>query len=94
MLSVVYGDGNVTENGDTITVEHSRLMLERQSFVIDFIDGDRAGRIVVREGQVTELGDVVYVHRDLTRYEITVDVFKPDNADNAVVAYFDYSPGS
>jgi len=94
VLSVVYGDDNVTESGDTITVEHSRLMLGRQSFVIDFIDGDRAGRIVVREGQVTELGDVVYVHRDLTRYEITVDVFKPEAAANAVVAYFDYSAGS
>jgi hypothetical protein len=94
VFKVVYGEDNVTENGDTITVEHSRLMLERQSFVIDFIDGDKAGRIVVREGQVTELGDVVYVHRDLTRYEITIDVFKPDNAANAVVTYFDYSAGS
>ena len=94
VLSVVYGADNVTESGDTLTVEHSRLMLERQSFVIDFIDGERAGRIVIREGQVTELGDVMYVHKDLTRYELTVDVFKPDTADNAVVAYFDYTPGS
>jgi len=94
VFKVVYGEDNVTESGDTLTVEHSRLMLERQSFVIDFIDGDRAGRIVVREGQVTEVADVMYVHSDLTRYQITVDVFKPDNADNAVVAYFDYSAGS
>jgi hypothetical protein len=94
VLGVVYGHDNVTENGDTITVEHSRLMMERQSFVVDFIDGEKAGRIVVREGQVTELSDVVYVHRDLTRYEVTVDVFKPDNADTAVVAYFDYAAGS
>jgi hypothetical protein len=96
VLKVVYGEDNVTAgpNYQSLTVEHSRLQLERQSFVIDFIDGDRAGRIVVREGQVTELGDVVYVHRDLTRYEITIDVFKPDNADNAVVTYFDYALGS
>ena len=94
VLSVVYGDDNVTEAGDVITVEHSRLQLERQSFVIDFIDGDRAGRIVIREGQVTEVGDIMYVHKDLTRYELTVDVFKPDNANNAVVQYLDYSPGS
>lgn len=94
VLAVVYGADNVTESGDTITVEHSRLMLEHQSFVIDFIDGDRAGRIVIRDGQVTELGDVMYVHKDLTRYEITIDVFKPETADNAVVAYFDYAPGS
>ncbi len=94
VLGVVYGSDNVTESGSTITVEHSRLMLEHQSFVIDFIDGDRAGRIVIRDGQVTELGDVMYVHKDLTRYEITIDVFKPENADNAVVTYFDYSAGS
>lgn len=90
VLSVVYGADNVTESGGTLTVEHSRLMLEHQSFVIDFIDGDRAGRILVRDGQVTELGDVTYVHKDLTRYEITVDVFKPETADNAVATFFDY----
>ena len=94
VLAVVYGADNVTEAGDTLAVEHSRLMLERQSFVIDFVDGERAGRIVIREGQVTELGDVTYVHKELTRYEVTIDVFKPESEDNAVVTYFDYSPGS
>lgn len=94
VLSVVYGADNVTENGDTLAVEHSSLMLDRMSFVIDFIDGDRAGRIVLREGLVVELSDVVYVHKDLTRYEITIDLYKPDTGENAVVTYFDYSPGS
>lgn len=94
VLSTVYGEDNVTESGDTIVVEHSSLMNERKSFVIDFIDGDRAGRIVVREGLVVELGDVMYVHKDLTKYELTVDVYKPDTGDNAVVTYFDYSPAS
>lgn len=96
VLKVVYGEDNVTAGGDyqSIKVEHSRLMLDRQSFVIDFIDGDRAGRILIREGQVTELADVMYVHKDLTRYEITIDVFKPDNANNAVVVFFDYATGS
>lgn len=96
VLGVVYGSDNVTAGGDyqSLAVEHSSLMLERQSFVLDFIDGDRAGRILVREGQITEISDVVYVHKDLTRYEITIDTFKPDNADNAVVVYFDYALGS
>lgn len=96
VLAVVYGDDNVSAGGDyqSLVVEHSRLMNERKSFVIDFIDGDTVGRIVVREGQVTEIGDIVYTHRDLTRYEITVDVFKPDNADHAVVTYLDFAPGS
>lgn len=96
VLKVVYGDDNVTAGGDyqSITVEHSSLQLERRSFVIDFIDGDRVGRIVVREGLVAEVGDVRYVHSGLTMYELTVDVYKPDTGQNAVVTYFDYAPGS
>lgn len=95
VLKVAYGAGNVTVPGtDQLKVEHSSLMLARQSFVVDFVDGDRAGRIVIREGMVTELGDVKYVHKDLVMYDLTVDVYKPDNGDNAVVTYFDYSPGS
>jgi hypothetical protein len=94
VLRAVYGSDNVTTNGGALTVEHSALQLSRQSFVIDFIDGDRAGRIVIREGLVVELGDVMYVHKDLTKYELTVDVYQPDGGLNAVVTYFDYSPGS
>lgn len=96
VLGVVYGSDNVTSGGNyrSLKVEHSRLMLARQSFVIDFIDGDKVGRILIREGQVTEVGDVVYVHKDLTRYEVTVDVFKPANANHAVAVFLDYAPGS
>lgn len=95
VLKVVYGEDSVTENGDTMAVEHSSLMLTRQSFVIDFVDGDRAGRHVIREGLVTTVSDVVYVHTDLTRYEIEIDCYRPeDSTAQAVVTYFDYSPGS
>lgn len=94
VLAVVYGSDNVTESGDTIAVEHSSLQLERQSFVIDFVDGDRAGRIVIREGMVTEIGDIRYSHKDMAMYDLTVDVYKPSTGDAAVVTYFDYSPGS
>lgn len=94
VLGVVYGDNNVTESSGAITVEHSSLQLTRQSFVIDFIDGDRVGRIVIKEGLVTEIGDVRYSHRDMTMYDITVDVYRPVGQDTAVVTYFDYSPGS
>lgn len=94
VLKTVYGADNVTVSGDTIAVDHSSLQLERQSFVIDFIDGDRMGRIVVKEGLVVELGDVRYVHSGLTMYDLTVDVYRPDDGSAAVVTYFDYSAGS
>lgn len=89
VLKVVFGASNVTVSGDTIKVEHSRLPLGRKSFVIDFIDGNGAGRILIREGQITEVGDVVYVHTDLVRYEITIDVFKPSGAANSVAVFYD-----
>lgn len=94
VLKVVYGDDNVTESSGAITIEHSSLQLARQSFVVDFIDGDRVGRIVIREGLVTEIGDVRYSHKDMTMYDLTVDVYRPEGQDAAVVTYFDYSPGS
>lgn len=94
VLKVAYGANSVTESGDTIAVEHTALQLSRQSFVIDFIDGDRAGRIVIREGLVSEIGDVRYSHQDMTMYDLTVDVYRPEGEDAAVVTYFDYSPGS
>ena len=38
---------------------------------------------------------MVYVHTDLTRYEIEIDCYRPeDSTAQAVVTYFDYSPGS
>jgi hypothetical protein len=94
VLGVVYGDDNVTESSGSITVEHSSLQLTRQSFVVDFIDGDRVGRIVIKEGLVTQVGDVRYSHRDMTMYDLTVDVYRPVGQDTAVVTYLDYSPGS
>lgn len=93
-LGVAFGADNVTVNGDIMVVEHSPLMLERQSFVIDFIDGARVGRHVLREALVTELGDLKYLPKELVMYDITVDLYKTAAGLNPVVTYFDASPGS
>lgn len=94
VLKVVYGADNVVESNGAVAVQHSSLQLERQSFVVDFIDGDRVGRILIREGLVTEIGDVRYSHKDMTMYDLTVDVYKPADGSTAVATFFDYSPGS
>lgn len=87
-LKVAFGEDNVTDTSGALTVEHSHLMLARQSFVVEFIDGDRKGRIVIKEGQVTEVGDVKYVHKDLLMWDLTVDTFIPEGETSAVVQYF------
>jgi len=94
VLGVVYGVDSVTENGAVFSVEHNSLMLVHQVFAIDFIDGDKVGRIVIRDGQVTEIGDLKYVHKDLTMYDVTVDVYRLDDGTAAVATYFDATPGS
>lgn len=95
-LQTVFGTDNVTVDGDTITVEHSSDMLPRQSFCIDFVDGDMSGRILVRDGQITEIGDIKYDQRELVLFDLTVDVFKGDDGVDGVVAFYDgvTPPGS
>lgn len=94
VLAVAFGSDNVSVSGDTFSVQHSHLQLARQSFCIDFVDGTRKGRIIIKEGQVTEVGDAKYVHKDLLRWDLTVDTFIPTGATAAVVQYFGTLSGS
>lgn len=90
VLGTVYGAGNVTSAGSTLTVEHESGMLDEISLVFDFIDGDNDGRIVVRRGRVVEIAEIKYAHTDPTSYELTVDVYRTDNGDPGIVKYLNY----
>lgn len=91
VLATVFGAENVTINGYEIRADHSSKQLARQVFVIDFTDGDSVGRILLREGLVTEIGDIKYAHKELTMYELTVDVYKPGDGSKAVTVW-QYNP--
>jgi hypothetical protein len=47
----------------------------RKSFVIDVVDGDEALRIYIPEGEVSEVGDVVYASGEPIGYEVTVRAY-------------------
>lgn len=87
---LIYGEDAVTEGASDgeFSVEHSPLMLERASFVIDVVDGDRVGRHVIREGQVTEVADIENRHDQMTKYGPTIDTYRPEGAKAAVVTYW------
>jgi hypothetical protein len=91
VLATVFGSDSVTESSGNITVEHESKMNERVSMVFDFIDGDNAGRIVVREGLVIEVGEISYVHTAPTAYELTVDVYRTAAGLAGAVKYLDYA---
>lgn len=93
VLQTVFGNDNVTvgSSGDhqTITVEHSSLQLPHMCFAFTGVDGERTVRTIIRNGQVTEIGDIQMSHSKPTVYELTIDVFETSDGDNGVVQYLD-----
>jgi hypothetical protein len=84
VLALVFGINNISGTGDNITVAHSEQMLDRQMFIIDFMDGKHLGRHVIKDAMVTEVADLKYSHKEITGYELTVDVYKPADGSAAV----------
>lgn len=93
VLKTVFDDANVTVDEDSghqiITVEHTSLQLDHKVFVFTGVDGDRTVRTIVRNGQITEIGDIVMVHSKPTTYELTIDVFETSGGENGVFQIID-----
>jgi hypothetical protein len=58
----------------------------RQSFVIDVIDEDDIIRIDIPDGEVTEVGDQVYVNGEAIGYEVTVTGYSITDGDETYSA--------
>jgi hypothetical protein len=72
----------------TIKVEHRSKQLPRSAFVIHTVDGNKTRRLVIQEGAVVDVGDIMFVHNDLLKYTITIDCYKPASGNpEAVVEY-------
>ncbi|AXN53463.1 major tail protein [Gordonia phage Ronaldo] len=77
-LKTAFGDDAVSVAGGVVTVARSKAILPRSSFVVDTVGQDGGERrIVIPNGQVTTVGDIVYVHSDVVKYELTI-VCYPD----------------
>jgi len=49
----------------------------RQSFILDVVDGAELLRTYIPQGEVTEVGDVVYASGSAIGYEVTITAY-PD----------------
>jgi len=87
VLQEIHGVDNVTASGTTgteaLAIKINEATLPKRSYVFEVKDGDNKIRIAIPNGQITNVGDVTYVHSDVIRYEVTITCYKDDNGANA-----------
>ena len=72
----MYGDENVTVTGSKISVKANTKELTAQVWVVDMVmNSGKKKRIVIPNGKVSEIGDIVYTDGDPIGYELTVAAF-------------------
>ena len=93
VVKAVFGDSNVSVTDATsstpklIDVEANSDEQPECAWVIDMVlRGDKLKRIVIPNGKITEIGDIVYKDDEAVGYEITVTAL-PDDDGNTHYEY-------
>ena len=74
-VEMFYGTTVTTASGDgTYTITPTETG-GRRAYVIDVIDGDELIRTYIPQGEVTEVGDLVYVNSDPVGFEVTLSAY-------------------
>lgn len=78
VLKTVYGSTNVTETNGAITIKATADPIPNAVYVIDVVmTGGKAKRIVIPDGAISEIGEIVYKDDEPIGYELTVNAL-PD----------------
>lgn len=94
VLRTVFGDAAVSEAGGNITVSRSKKALPRKVYVVDTVGQDGGfRRLVLPVAQVTGVGEVVYVHTDVIKYQLTIKAY-PDTSGFCSYEHIESEAGS
>lgn len=94
VLKAVYGDANVATTAGTPSVGTLQAVainsatLPNKEFVFEIRDGAAKIRIVVPNGQITEIGDITYSDSGVVGYPVTVEAYA-DASGNQAYHYSD-----
>lgn len=76
VLKVVFGAGNVTATANGFIVDENSDPLPKSVFIVDHLLGaEGVTRQIAAIAQPTSIGDTVYLHNDIVKYEVTFEAF-------------------
>lgn len=96
VLETVYGSGNVAVDAvsGTINVIANANEIEEYCYVIDMImKGGALKRVVIPDGQLSDLGEVVYKDNEAVGYQVTLEGL-PDSSGNNHYEYIKLATGT
>ena len=89
VLGEVYGTDNVTTVAGKHAVKVTSDQLPHRAYIFEVKDDDARIRIVVPDGQITEVGEVTYSDGDVIGYQVTVEAFRDATLGAQAVKYID-----
>lgn len=95
VIKAVYGASNVSGSLPTgLTIKANSKEAEEGVWAIDMIlRGNKLKRIVIPDGKISDLGDIVYKDDEAVGYEITINAL-PDTSGNTHYEYIAESSGT
>lgn len=87
----VFGEGNVTEtpatatHGNKLDIVVKSDVLPHKAWVFNMKDGQKLVRVVVPDGQITEVGDTAFVHSNATGWGVTLEAFEDESGGKAYI---------
>lgn len=85
----VFGEDNVTSAAGLTSIRLNSEPLPHKSWVFEMKDGDKRVRVVVPDGQITEIGDTQFVHTAATAHQVTLEAFPGEDGVKAFVYILD-----